>query len=208
MVRRILFATVAAFGLAWAAHDARAIDLPTAKGALALANAKVDTNAQNQVIVIEGNRSDSDLRPRQWDITMFDTNRVNNGLLVRVKDGAVVSQSGSVRMFDDAHWNHFDRNLSGYSTKEIVNLKRWKLDSDQILRVAQTHPKLAGLQVMEVVLTLRKASDGDVPPVWRIKVRARPQNNPRREGWIGYLEYNAENGELLGDELYTGSLLR
>jgi hypothetical protein len=158
--------------------------------------------------LIEGTDSDSNLVPRLWDITLFDTNRVNYGLIVRVKDGAVVSKSGSLRLFDDAHWSHFGRNFSGFYREEIINPKRWKLDSDQIVRAVQAHPKLAGLQVTQVVLTLRKVNDGDVPPVWRIKVRARPQQNPKRESWAGFLEYNAETGELLADELRVEGLLK
>jgi hypothetical protein len=190
------------------ATGALAVTVPTAKQALEVANLQIATNAQNQVIMMEGTRSDSSLSPRQWDITFFDTNRVNDGLMVRVKDGAVVNKSGSLRMFDDPRWSRFGRNFAGYYPDEVIKLKRWKLDSDQIVRTAQAHPKLTSLQVTDVVLLLRKSSDGDVPPVWRIKVRARPPQKPSRESWVGYLEYNAETGELLVDELRVEGLTK
>ncbi len=53
-------------------------------------------------------------------------------------------------------------------------------------------------------MVLRKPSDGNVPPSWRLRLRARPSDNPSRERWIGYLQYNAETGELLADELTVG----
>jgi hypothetical protein len=175
--------------------------LPTAKQAVQAANLKLDPGARNQVVIIEGRNSDTDLRLRQWDMTFFDTNKLGGGAIVRVKDGAVVGKSTSVRMFDDARWNRFGRNFTGYEDSEIINPSRWRIDSDEAIKSALGNSKLTGWQVTQAIVTLRKLSDGDVPPVWRIKLRARPVSNPRRERWVGYLQFNGETGELLRDEL-------
>ena len=37
--------------------------------------------------------------------------------------------------------------------------------------------------------------------VWRVRVHARPKDDPTRERWVGYLQFNADTGELLRDEL-------
>jgi hypothetical protein len=208
MIRRILFAVIAAVGVAWMASDVCAIDLPTAKQAVALANAKVNLNTRDLVISIDGTDSDSDLRPRQWDITFYDDKRMQGGTLVRVKDGAAVSKSASVRLFDDARWSRFGRNFTGYDASEIINVGRWSLDSDKTLSSALAQPELEGLQVTSIKLLLRKPSDGDVAPVWWIHLRARSIKNPKYECWIGYLQFDAETGKLLADELRTESLPR
>ena len=188
--------------------SAMALNSPTAKAAVGLANAKLDPIVQDQVLMMEGFDSDSNLRPRIWDITYYDAKRIQGGTMVRVKDGAVVSITGSFRLFDDARWSRFGRNFSGYDLAEIISVGRWMLDSDQVLATALSQTKLAGLQVTKVVMTLRKPSDGDVAPAWLIEFRARPVNNPRRERWIGYLQYDAETGKLLRDELRVEGMQR
>jgi hypothetical protein len=159
-------------------------------------------------MIMEGSVSDSNLQPRQWDVLLYDPKRTNGGTVVRVKDGAVKSVGASVRMFDDARWKHFGRNFSGYNTGEIISMSRWGIDSDKLISSVVALPKLADVQVTEVRLTLRKLSDGDVPPVWTIKLRARPKHNPSRERWIGSLQVNAESGEVIADNLNVDVLLR
>lgn len=188
---------------AWA--DTKLV-LPSAKQAVEMVNTQINATTRNQIVVIEGSDSNTDLRPRRWDITFYDAGELNSGLLARVKDGALVSKSTSVRMFDDARWNRFTRNFSGYHDTEVINPARWLYDSDAIIKSALAHPKLAGLQVTALRLTLRKLSDGDVPPVWRVMLRARSPMNPRRDRWIGHLQFNAENGQLLADELRVEQL--
>lgn len=184
---------------------ARAIELPTAKGALALANEQVDASVKDMVIVIRGLRADTNLRPRIWEITLYDTNRLNDGTVVKVKDGAVISTGSSLRMFDDGRGKNFSRNFSGYWPEEVINVGRWSMDSDQLIETVRSHPRLLNYTVTEVSMVLRKLSDGNVPPAWRIRIRARPNDDPARERWVGYLTYNAESGELLRDELTVGN---
>ncbi len=192
---------VGLLGLALCALPAAAVEQVTAKQALNLANQQVPDYAQNQVLSIEGYNTDSALRPRVWDITLYDHKRFNGGLVVRVKDGAVVSKTGAVRLFDDARWTRFGRNFSGYDPAEIVRLARWALDSDQVVAKVVALPRLSDYEVTALTFVLRKPSDGNVPPVWRIKVRARLKTKASSEGWVGYLQYNAESGELIKDEL-------
>lgn len=196
--------------LACGAVSARADKLlvPTAKQAVELANQKIDASARNHILIIEGDHSDSDMRPRQWDITFYDTAKKHGGVLVRVKDGAVVSTSRSVRLFDDARMSRFERNFSGYDNSEVMNASRWRMDSDEVITKALRHPSLKQVQATEVRLTLRKLSDGDVPPVWHVKVRARQLDKPKRDRWVGYEEFNADYGELLVDQLRVDRLVR
>jgi hypothetical protein len=184
------------------------ITVPTAKNVLGIANNPVDDDVKDQVMIMEGSISDSNLQPRQWDVVMYDPKRTNGGTIVRVKDGAVKSVGASVRMIDDGRWKHFGRNFSGYNTGEIISMSRWGIDSDKLISSVVALPKLAEVQVTEVRLTLRKLSDGDVPPVWTINLRARPKHNPSRERWIGSLQVNAESGEVIADNLNVDVLLR
>ena len=48
---------------------------------------------------------------------------------------------------------------------------------------------------------LRKPSDGDVAPTWRVKVLARAKAEGAVSKWVGSLTYNGETGELLRDDL-------
>jgi hypothetical protein len=187
---------------------AEAVQVPTAKNALAIANGSVDEGVKDQVISFEGTSSDSTLQPRQWDVVLYDPARSNGGTIVRVKDGAVMSVGASVRMFDDARWKKFGRNFTGYDLSEIINMGRWTIDSDKLIASVIAIPKLANIQVTEVKLMLRKLSDGDVPPIWTITLRARPKHNPSRERWIGNLQVNAESGEVITDNLNVDALLR
>ena len=183
------------------AFRGEAAELPSAKQALALANEQVDADVKDQVVVMVGVNSDSDLRPRVWEIVLYDPNRINDGVKLTVKDGAVTAISSSLRMFDDGRWKSFSRNFSGYWPEEIINVGRWAKDSDAIIEAVKSHASLAEYAVTELQFNLRKLSDGDVPPAWRVRVRARPKDNAFREHWVGYLQFNADTGELLRDEL-------
>jgi hypothetical protein len=194
--------------LAGFAGKAWAVNLPTAKEAKELANSRFVSGNQNQVIRVVGSYSDSDLKPRRWDITFFDGRRGHNASVVRIKDGVVISSTGSIRLFDDARWSHFGRNFTGYDADEVINQQRWKLDSPEALNRVLSLPALANVQVTDVVMTLRKLSDGDVPPVWHITLRARSRAEPRRQAWIGYVDLNAETGDVLANEARVGKLVR
>ncbi len=186
--------------LVWTADGVRAEAL-SARRAFELANQRVTDAAQNNLLWMEGTMSDSSLRPRHWEITFYDPERLNAGTMVRIQDGAVVKIGGAVRLFDDARWKRFGRNFTGYSLEELVDLNRWRLDSDAITARAVAHPRLADYQVTGVRLLLRKPSDGDVAPTWRVRVLARPKGESSRDRWVGQLTYSADSGELLRDEL-------
>jgi hypothetical protein len=187
---------------------AQNVQVPSAKNALAIANGPVDDAVKDQVMSVEGTSSDSNLQPRQWDFVLYDPNRANGGTIVRVKDGAVKSVGSSVRMFDDGRWKKFGRNFTGYDPSEIISMGRWTIDSDKLISSVVGLPKLADVQVTAVRMSLRKLSDGDVPPVWTIQLRARPKHNPSLERWVGSLQVNAESGEVISDNLNLSALLR
>ena len=190
------------------AGSATAANLPTARQAVEIANKRLAPHNQNQVLQVVGRHSDSDLRIRDWSITFYDDTRVNNAVTVRVEDGQDAGAEAPLRMFQDGRWDHFDRNFTGFARGEIINLQRWKLDSDDVLKKVLKDPKLEGVQVTEVRMALRKLSDGDVPPVWRIWLRARSRTRPSRESWIGHVDVSAESGEVLANELHVAKLTR
>ncbi|MCS7049854.1 MAG: hypothetical protein NZ483_11260 [Verrucomicrobiae bacterium] len=173
----------------------------TARQAMNLANQRVTDAAQNNLIWMEGTHSDENLRPRIWEVTFYDPARLNAGTMVRIQDDQVLKVGGAVRLFDDARWTRFGRNFTGYHVNEIINLKRWNLDSDAVVAKALAHPRLSGYEVVGVRLLLRKPSDGDVAPNWRVTIRARPRDRDSGARWLGSLTYNAETGELLRDDL-------
>lgn len=190
-------------GLTWvlAVGAVNAVEQVTAKQAVTLANQQVDEHVHNQVLLVEGRQSDSQLRPRVWDVTLYDHKRANGAAVLRVKDGAVTSLTGSVRLFDDARWSRFGRNFTGFHVDEIMQWSRWSMDSDQAIAKAVADPRLSAYEVTGVVLQLRKLSDGNVPPVWRVKVRARPKANAAGERWVGYIQFDAETGSVIKNEL-------
>ena len=114
--------------------------VPTAMKAAELADNEVKTGGQFRVVRLEGEDTDSDLRPRQWDITVYDTIRGNHATTVRVKDGVVVSTAGAVRMLDDTRWSQFGRNFTGYDPSEIILFNRWNLDSSDALNKVPALP--------------------------------------------------------------------
>lgn len=199
MIRRnVVFLAAVLWGLVGGLAVAATL---TARQAMNLANQRVTDAAQNNLIWMEGTHSDANLRPRIWEVTFYDPARLNAGTMVRIQDNQVIKVGGAVRLFDDARWTRFGRNFTGYHVDEIINLKRWKLDSDAVAAKALAHPRLSGYEVVGMRLLLRKPSDGDVAPNWRVTIRARPRNHDREAKWIGSLTYNAETGELLRDDL-------
>ncbi len=178
-----------------------AANVPTAQKNADLANTEVKTGGQFRVIRLEGEDTYSDLHPRQWDITVYDTQRGNHATTVRFKDGVAVSLAGAVRVFDDARWTRFGRNFTGYDPSEIIQLARWKLDSPDVLNRIAGLPGMDKTQITDVKMALRKLSDGDVAPIWRVKVKARSKLQPGREGWIGIVELSAETGEVIQNSL-------
>jgi hypothetical protein len=198
VVAAMVMGTVAASG---------AVEVLTAKQALARAQAVVGPAVAPQLIAVAGMDSDPQLRLRVWDFTFHDPQRAQRGVVVRVKDAALIGTRGAnLRLFEDARWRHFGRNFSGFEPTEVLNLNHWVFDSDRIVASVVSHPKLTGLEVTGVRLWLRKPSDGDVPPQWRVEVRARPRSDPRLERWSGFLQFSAETGQLLVDELRLGKL--
>jgi len=183
-----------------------AANVPTAKKAAEIANTEVKTGGQFRVLRIEGEDTDSDLRLRQWDITVYDAHRGNHATTVRIKDGMVISATGAVRVFDDTRWAKFGRNFTGYDPAEIIQLARWKLDSPDILNKVAALPGMENTQLTDAKMILRKLSDGDVPAIWRVKVKARSKSQPGREGWIGVVELSAETGEVIQNDLHPERL--
>lgn len=208
MNRGLSVLALAGWAAAVSAAGPAPLPSPTAKQAVALANAKVDAAIRDHVILLEGKDSDSSLRPRVWEVTYYDHQRWQGGTVVRVKDGAAVSVGPSVRLFDDARVKRFGRNFTGYDKEEIMDVGRWVMDSDKVVAAALAHPRLAGLQVTAVMLRLAKPSDGAVPPQWRVSLRARAAANPTRERWVGHLYYNAETAELVAELLNVDPLRR
>ena len=180
--------------------------LPTAKKAADLANAEAKTGNVYRVLRVDGENADSDLRLRQWDITVYSGDRANKAMLIRIKDGIVVSTTSAVRLFDDARWSNFGRNFSGYSVAEVIQTGRWKLDSSDVLARVAALPALEKLQLTDAKMSLRKLSDGDVPAIWRVKVKARSKTQPGREGWIGTVDLSAETGEVIKNDLHSEHL--
>jgi hypothetical protein len=192
----------------WGVGIGQAGNVPTAKRVADLVNARSPSAPPNQLIRMEGRDADSDGRPRQWDVTVYDPKRGNRGTVLRYRDGVLISEGGAVRLLDDARWSRFGRNFSGYDLGEIIGVKRWKLDStDAVARVAAL-PGMATVQLADVRMTLVKLSDGDVPPVWRVQVRARSRVAPAREAWVGPVVMSAETGEILRNELRLERLAR
>ncbi len=180
---------------------------PTARQAVDIAKKRMPPSSQDLVLRIEGVRSDAELRPREWRVTFYDDSRVNNALTVKVEDGRDTKVETVLRMFEDGTWRHFDRNFTGFSRNEAINLSRWKIDSDEAVSKALKQPRISEVQVTEARLVLRKLSDGDVPPVWRVYLRARSKTNPGRQAAIGYIDLSAESGEVLRNETRVGKLL-
>jgi len=180
--------------------------VPTAKKAADLANTEAKTGGPYRVLRVDGENADSDLRLRQWDITVYSGDRANKAMLIRIKDGIVVSTTSAVRLFDDARWSNFGRNFSGYSVAEIIQTSRWKLDSPDVLARVAALQGLEKLQLTDAKMSLRKLSDGDVPAIWRVKVKARSKTQPGREGWIGAVDLSAETGEVIKNDLHSEHL--
>lgn len=190
-----------------AATFAHAGSVPTARQAVEIAKRRMSPASQDQVLRVEGRRSGADLRIREWQVTFYDDSRVNNALTVKVEDGQDTDAETVLRMFEDGTWSHFDRNFTGFSNREVINLSRWRIDSDDAVARALRLPALSEVQVTEVRLTLRKLSDGDVPPVWRVNLRARSKTNPSRSAGIGFIDLSAESGEVLRNETRVRKLL-
>ena len=190
--------------LIWALPTAAilAASVTTAKKVANLADDEVKTGGQFRVIRLEGEDADSDLAPRQWDVTVYDMRRGNHATTVRFKDGVAVSQAGAVRVFDDARWSQFGRNFTGYDPAEILQFARWKLDSSEVIDRVAVLPGMEKVKITDVKMSLRKLSDGDVPAVWQVKVKARSKLKPGREGWIGVAELSAETGEIIQNTLH------
>jgi len=175
--------------------------VPTAKKAADLANTEAKTGGSYRVLRLEGEDADSDLRLRQWDVTIYAADRGNKAVMIRIKDGIVVSTTSAVRMFDDARWTQFGRNFTGYNPSEEIQPTRWKLDSPDVLARVAALPGMEKVQLTDAKMSLRKLSDGDVPPIWRVKVKARSKAQPGREGWIGAVDLSAETAEVIKNDL-------
>src|SRR5438128_84914 len=114
---------------------------PTARQAVDVAKKRMSPVSQDQVLRIEGRRSDPELRIRRWDITFYDDTRVNNAIAVRVDDGQDTETQVQLRMFENASWDHFDRNFTGFSRKEVIDPARWKVDSDNAVSKVLKQPR-------------------------------------------------------------------
>lgn len=187
---------------------AQAGNVPAAKKALEIATVKFAAGSTNQAIRLEGSFSDSDLQPRQWDVTFYDAKRSNKGAVVRVKDGAAISIGSAVRIVDSARSDELLRNVTGYDPKEVINLKRWKFDSTEVLTKIGAQAGMDKVQITDVKMELQKLSDGDVAPVWSVRVKARLRSQPSHEGWIGSVVLSAETGEILKNDTNIDKLAK
>ncbi len=198
MIRQFLSISVLV-SLSWGLTNLPAATLAhkplTGFQALEVAARVVAPASKNQVLQIEGPRSETELYPDVWKFVFWDANAKQNGRLITVSQGAVTE-------IRDGFFELDKFRLLAYKPDEVIPPSALKFDSDKALDAVLKSTQLQGIRLSSVTFSLSK--DKEVgQAVWKIEILA---DDGGKENDIGYARVSAETGGILEMKINPGKL--
>ena len=154
--------------------------------AVEIAKKQVPTDSQDKLIVLRGDRSESELTPDTWHAVFYDEMASQNGRQITVTGHSV---SGIREGYFDL--DHF--RLAAYKMEEIIHPDSLKIDSDKALDLLNATNRLNSYSLSSIIYELTR--DPDLrESIWKLKIYVDDGNG--KEKYIGYARISAESGKI------------
>lgn len=168
-------------GTAWA-DDVTALEL------IKEANHHVGDEVKDKVVELRSEKSIGSLTPTIWYVVYYDKDATFKTAEVKM---------GAGKKLEVKHPMRQPFAYIGY--KNVLDLKKIKIDSDKAIKLATADPLLENLTICATEPSLKR--DGDMP-VWKVVLWAQKLRNKEKDAKIGEIRINAEDGTILDRDLH------
>lgn len=152
------------------------------------ANHHVGDEVKDKVVQLRSEKSLGSLTPNIWYVVYYDKDATFKTAEVKM---------GAGKKLEVKHPMRQPFAYIGY--KNVLDLKKIKIDSDKAIKLATADPLLENLTVCATELSLNR--DGDMP-VWKVVLWAQKLRNKEKDAKIGEIRINAEDGTILDRDLH------
>ncbi len=160
---------------------------PTGFQATDIARKQVPTESQDKLILLRGDRSESELTPDTWHAVFYDEMASQNGRQITVS-------GHSVSGIREGYFDLGNLRLAAYKLEEVIHPDSLKIDSDKALDLLEETNRLKSYSLSSVIYELTR--DPDLrETVWKLKIYVDDGNG--KEKYIGYARISAESGKII-----------
>lgn len=152
------------------------------------ANDYVGKDTRDQIIGFRSEKSVAGLSPNIWYVVYFDKDATFKTTEVKFGAGQKLDVNHPVR-----------QPFAYINDKNVLDLKRLKVDSDQAIKAAIAQPLLEKLTVRATQLWLENM---DGTPTWRVRLWAQKLRHPDSDANIGDVYISADDGKVTKVDLH------
>jgi hypothetical protein len=165
---------------------------PTAFELAKLGNQYVGVESKDKVVQIRSEKSAGTLTPNIWYVVYYDPDATLKAVEVKFGAGKKLDVSRPLRLLEP---------ITG--ADKVLDSKKFKVDSDQALKIALAEPLLKNLTVKATQLWLQH---GDLGPEWKVKLWAAKLKDPNKDKDVGVVFISANDGSVVKSDLHPGSV--
>jgi hypothetical protein len=161
---------------------------PTAFDLIKEGNRYVGEQCRDKVVQIRSRKSIGTLTPAIWYIVYFDPDATLKAIEVKLGSGKKLDVTRPLRLLEP---------ITGGD--KVLDRTKFKVDSDEAIKIATSEPLLKPLTVKATQLSLEA---GDKGPVWKVRLWAAKTKKPNEQAKIGEVFISADKGEILRRDLH------
>jgi hypothetical protein len=173
-------------GLMLAAFNGLASD-PTALDLAKEGNRYVGEQSKDKIVQIRSDKTVGSLEPKVWYVVYRDETATLKTVEVKFVAGKMADVKRPLRLIE-----------ATMQKQEPLDRKKLKVDSDKAIKLATKESILENLKVTAVQA---KLEEGEVGPVWRVKIWAGKVKAPNKEVDIGEIVLLAEDGKVIKNDI-------
>jgi hypothetical protein len=176
--------TIAALGFSHSmqAKEATAFDL------IKEGNKHLGEEAKDRVVEIRSEKSIGSLTPNIWYIVYYDPDATAKATEVKFGAGRKMSVKRPARVLEFATGN------------TELDKSKFKVDSDEALKIATQEPLLGNLKLTASQMWLQRNKDYGI--VWKVRLWAQKLRNPSKDVDIGDVYIAADTGKVVRSDLH------
>ena len=173
---------------AWAVGGAE----PTTFELIKEGNRSLGEQSKDKVLGVHSDKSIAGLTPNIWYVVYFDPDAPFKRAEVKFGAGRQMGVKRESHPFGG----------SG-SLDKVLDLKKFKIDSDRAIKTATAEPLLAKLTLKATQLWLENSG---AAPVWKVRLWAAKVKKPEAMADIGEIFISAESGEVVKSDLHINKV--
>ena len=173
---------------AWAAGGAE----PTTSDLIKEGNRSLGEQSKDKVLAIHSDKSVASLTPNVWYVVYFDPDTPFKRAEVKFGAGRQMGVRREGNPFGGVG-----------SMDKVLDLTKFKVDSDQAIKTATAEPLVAKLTLKATQLWLENTGGS---PVWKVRLWAAKLKKPDATADIGNIFISAEDGKVVKSDLHINKV--